>query len=262
MSKLIDKLNAVSQVTAAAIGFRRVEAEEKKLSLLVMANVTGCNEDEVREIAVSGVSAVVIDSEGLSEGALLRMIKQCSGLITGLVIDDNKEDSIVKAADEDIDFVIFETQLPVSLYGGKNLEKAGRIVKLDMGMDISRLRAVNGLQPPIDAVLIHLAASPLTVDDLMNCRRIADHTGQPLIASVNKLLGEEELVALREAGVKCLLMSAGMSVDDMKILINSISSLPKPVRKKEKDRGSVSLLPHISFPASRKDEGDDTEGDE
>ena len=50
MSKLIDKLSDVSRVAVPAMGFRKAEADEKRLSILVAANVTGSNESEVGEI--------------------------------------------------------------------------------------------------------------------------------------------------------------------------------------------------------------------
>jgi hypothetical protein len=262
MSKLVDKLSDVSKTTVPAMGFRKAEAEEKKLSLLVLANVTGSNEDEVREVAALGVSAVVIDAEGLSEGALNRMVKKCSGLVTGLLVDKGRTPAELKASVSEIDFIILETGAPVSLYGNKELEKAGRVVKLDMETEASRLRSVNGLQPSVDAVLIEVAASSLKLEDIMSCRRIADHTGQPVIAAVNKPLSGEELMSLREAGIRGLLLPVETSVSDMKALIDAIGALPKPAKKQEKERGSVSLLPHLASSTAKKDEEVEPEDDD
>jgi hypothetical protein len=65
-----------------------------------------------------------------------------------------------------------------------------------------------------------------------------------------------ELAALRDAGVKCLVLPSGSTAAEISSLIDDIRALPKPEKKKEK-RG-VAIVPRMGLaPAPREDEGED-----
>jgi hypothetical protein len=182
-------------------------------------------------------------------------------MVTGLYLNNGKAFGS-KGAGDDVDFVICNLQSPVTLYGAKELENLGRVVCLEASLEVSQLRAVNGLYPEADAALVEISADTLTLEVLLGCRKVAEHSGLPVITIMRQCLSEAELVALREAGVRGLLLSAGMTAGGIKDCLEIIASLPKPAARKEKVKNSVSLLPHLSAAGTKKEESDEDEDDD
>jgi hypothetical protein len=258
MSKFIDKLNNLNKSAVAPMGFRRADAEGKTSCMLVMVELAGKTDEEIKDLAGAGVSAGLIDASGLTAAAVSKLIKGKGELNTGLVLANGKSSS-QKAANGDIDFIVFEPGLPLKVFEGRDLDETGKVIKLDMSTDAGLLRSVNNLYPGVDAVLIDLPVSPLTVENMMACRRVADFSGQPVIARTGNTMVTAELAALREAGVKCLLLRPDAGVDAVKALVEAIAALPKPDKKK--GAKGVALVPSVSMGFGTKKEGDDG-GDE
>ncbi|MCX6004668.1 MAG: hypothetical protein NT082_03250 [Chloroflexi bacterium] len=257
MSRLIDKLHNLDKDSAPSMGFKKVEAEIKQLSVPVIADYTGKTEAEVKEMLDTGIAAGVIRAAGLSANALAKTLKSRGNVPLGLMLDSEKIANAGKLISDEIDFVIFDTRVPVTALEEKIPGNAGKILRIDSNMEISLLRAANNVYPTVDAVLIDLKVAHLTVENLLNCQRAADILGQPLIAWVNKSLTGIELMGLRDSGVKCILVAEDASAADIKSIMEAIASLPRPARRKEK--GGAVLLPRISFAAVKEDDegGDD-----
>ena len=257
MSKLIEKLNNLNKTATPSLGFRKSEMEEKLLSILLIVNISGRADIEVKELGDAGITAGVLDPAALSAGALGKYLKNRGNMPVGLLIDSNKALNGLKAITSDIDFIIFGADMAANTFTSKELEQAGRILKVKPAIELGLLRAVNNLRPSVDAILTDLTDASLTIEDLLNCQRISDHTGQPLIATVNKRLTEAELLSLRDAGVACLFIQSGLPGGDSVAMMESIKMLPRPVKRKEK--GGVVLLPRLgaSSDVKKEDEDDD-----
>ena len=195
------------------MGFGRADAAAKPASMLVVVELAGKTEDEIKDLAAAGIAAGLIDSAGLSAAALGKLIKGRGELSVGLVLANGKSAS-QKAANGDIDFIVFEPGLPLKVFDGRDLEETGKVIKLEMSGDAGLLRSVNNLYPGVDAVLVDLLMSPLTLENMMACRRVADFSGQPVIARVANTLSTAELSALREAGVRIPEDIALVCIDD------------------------------------------------
>ena len=261
MSKLIEKMTNLNKSAVHAMGFGRVDTGETLACMLVMVELAGKTEDQVKELAGVGIAAGLIDTSGLTAAALTKLIKGRGELSVGLVLANGKSAG-QKAANGDIDFIVFDPSLPLKVFEGRELEETGRVIRLDMSDDAGLLRSVNNLYPGVDAVLVDLPVSPLTIANMMACRRVADFSGQPIIARVVNTLSTAELSALREAGVKCLLLKSDAGAEDAKALIEAIAALPKPDKKK--DRKGVALVPSVNMGFGTKkeeDDGDDGDGD-
>ena len=64
--------------------------------------------------------------------------------------------------------------------------------------------------------------------------------------------------ALREAGVKCLVLPAGTTAAEISSMIDVIRELPRP--EKKRDRKGIAVVPRMGLtPAHKEDEG---EGDD
>jgi len=259
MSKFIDKLHNLNKDATPPMGFKKAEAETRQLSMLVIAELSGKTEADIKEIADSGVTAGILKASGLSATALSKSLKSCGNLPLGLMLDSDKIAGAGKLIGDEIDFVIFDTRMPVTAMEEKMLGKAGKVLRVDQDMEISLLRAVNNVFPLIDAVLIDLQNAHLTVDNLLNCQRTSDIAGQPLVAYTSKSLDVTELTGLRDSGVKCIVMGEDASASEIKTMVETIGALSRPAKRKE--RGGTALLPRISVAPAKEDEGGEDDDD-
>lgn len=253
MSKLMDKLRELDKVVTQPIGFKRAEVETKSLTMLLMVNIDGKTEVEVRKAMELGISGCVVKSGSLDANS---SIKALSGVPVGLILDNNKPINAVKPEENNIDFVIFDLELPLVTLNEKRLGNPAKLLKLELNTEASLLSAVNNFYFPIDSVLVDLGGADMNIANILNCQRISDITGKPLIVQVNKLLETVELMWLRELGVKGVLLSEGFLFDDLTLMAGNIASLPKVVRH-EKNRPV--LLPRISSVAEEDTGNEDDE---
>jgi hypothetical protein len=262
MSRFIDRLDNLNKSSMPAMGFHRSGVDDKALSMLVAVELNGKPEDELKEVATTGAAAGILDPAGLTPAALVKYLKNKVDMPVGLVLGGGKTGTGAKPEGSDIDFIVFDMNLPVKSLAGNESGSVGRILKLDTGIESGLLRSVHGLQPGIEAVIIDIRVPALTIETLMNCRKAADFTGQPIVALVVSKLTAAELAALRDAGVKCLVLPSGATAAEISSLIDDIRALPKP--EKKKDKKGIAIVPRMGLaPAPREDEGDgEDDGDD
>lgn len=258
MSKFIDKLNDLNKDSAPAMGFHTRGGGDKPVTMLVAVELAGKPEDELKEIATTGACAGILDPAGLTGAALVKYLKTKVDMPVGLVLGGGKTGTGAKPEGSDIDFVVFDVNLPVRSLAGNEPESVGRVLRLDTSIETGLLRAVNSLHPGIEAVIVDLRVPALTVETLMHCRRVADFTGQPIIALTVANLSAAELTSLREAGVRCLVMPSGTPAAEISSTIDIIRELPRPEKKKHSK--GIAVVPRMGLtPAHREDDG---EGDD
>ncbi len=261
MSKFIDKLDNLNKSATPAMGFNARGSGDKPVSMLVAVELAGKPEDELKEVATTGACAGILDPAGLTGAALIKYLKTKVDMPVGLVLGGGKTGTGAKPEGSDIDFVVFDMNLPVKSLAGNEPVSVGKVLRLDTSIEAGLLRAVNGLHPGIEAVMVDLRVPALTVETLMHCRRAADFSGQPILALVGAGLTMAELTALREAGVKCLVLPAGSSAAEIGSLIDEILALPKP--EKKKDKKGIAIVPRMGLaPAPKEDEGDGGDDDD
>jgi hypothetical protein len=253
MSKLIDRLSNLNKSVMPAMGFRTASAGANTGSMIVMAEVTGKPEGEIKEIAGAGVAAVIIDSSGLNASALAKYTRNPGDMIMGLSLTGGKAASGWKLVTDDVDFIVFDADAQVDMFQGKDLESLGKVLKLPLDTEPGLLRSVHSLYPDIDAVLIDLRVTEMTVQTLMDCRRVADFSGQHILALVDSPLSEIQLLSLRGAGVKGLVFPSKADADELKSDVDRVAALPRP--DKRKDRKDVVLLPKLGLSPAPKEEG-------
>lgn len=248
MSKFVAKLTHLNKDIVPPLGFSKSPSmEEKPESILVMVELEGKKEEEIKALAEAGAAAGLV--KGLKAGMLTKLVG-CS-LPIGLVLDSDTMAG-PKIANGEIDFIIFRPGLPLRTLEGWALDQKGKIIELNSTIDSGLLHSVNNLYPGVDAVLVDLTMASLTVEHMMSCRRVADFSGQPLIARTSSVLSGAELAALREAGVKCLLLDATATIEEVKALGEAIRGLPRPPRKGPKD---VALVPIVGLGPEQEEEG-------
>ena len=109
---------------------------------------------------------------------------------------------------------------------------------------------------PFEAIYIDLEAAPATIMRLIELQRIAGLARKPLIAHVAAESGQNDLVALRDAGVAMIAvdMKERNPTDALRKLRETIDSLPRR-RVRREERASVAL----SYSSGG---GGESEGDE
>lgn len=260
MSKLINKLSSLNKNSLPAIGFRRPESEEKHLSILVIAELSGKTEHEIQELKDGGIAGGIVDSAGLNSASLSKLLKNSEGLPVGLSFQGSKTGNGSKLMLPELDFVVFNMNLPLIAFEGKIIEQTGKILNVDIDIETDLLRSVRNIYPGIDGVMVNFRINPLNMENMLKCRRVSDFSGQHIVALVNKTLTKVELLALREAGVKALILPQDAAVEDLKLLIDLIAALPR--QEKKKDNRTFALLPKLGIAADVKEENDSDSDDD
>ncbi len=256
MSKFIEKLDSFSRKSAPAMGFRRPAEAVQKPTMLAAVELIGKSEEDLKALSDAGAAAVIIDSAGLTASSLSKYSKSSGDIAIGLLISSAKYAGGARLMTPDIDFIVFDLGMPVKAFDGKEFETAGKILSIDLGLEAGLLRAVNDIFPAVNAVMIELRIAPLTLEQLVSCRKVADFTGQHLIARVGNSLTCVELTALRDSGVKSLVLPADTSAAELSKITSDIAGIPAVAKKK--DKGSIALVPRIEMPvAAKEDEGGD-----
>lgn len=258
MSRLIEKLNNLDRASMPSIGFKKSDVQEQTSAMLLIVMISGRTEAETKELGNLDVAGTVLDPSSMSASNIAKYMKNRGNMPAGLLMEGDKSLNGLKTDASEVDYIIYQSGVAANVFGSSDFTNAGRILAIKPAIETSLLMAVNSLHPSIDAILIDLKDNALTIEDLLNCQRISDHTVQPLIAVIGNKLTRPELTALRDAGIKCLLAQPGVPLDDLKEMLDSIRQLPRPVKKKE--RGGTAILPRLDQKLSTKEE--DGEGDD
>jgi hypothetical protein len=264
MSKLLDRLNNLNKASLPAMGFRSAMADDNARSMLIIVALPAKTETGIQELTESGVDAILLDSSGLSSAILSKIGKTRGKVLLGLTLGvSGRTVTGLKLISDEIDFVVYGSDLPVNSFESEEMEEVGKIIKVDQKKDASMLRAIHSMRAQVNAVAIDLEVAILTIEDLMNCRRVAEYTGQHIIAQVNKILTITELVALRDSGVKAVILPQDCTYEEIKDFASKIMELPKPANNRN-ERKSFALLPKMGLQTyeSEHEEGDDDEEDD
>jgi hypothetical protein len=102
------------------------EGDAKSLSMLVAVELNGKPEDELKEVASTGAAAGILDPAGLTPAVLVKYLKNKVDMPVGLVLGGGKTGTGSKPEGSDIDFIVFDMNLPVKSLVAMN-RSVGRI---------------------------------------------------------------------------------------------------------------------------------------
>lgn len=245
MSKLIDKLNRVSQSVSQPLGFGATQPLTPRPKMLLIANLTKANVDSLADY-VTGADGGLLH---ISQGSGVKTLREVSQAITEIPWGwwsrgggQREIEQIVKAG---CDFVVLPaTSTPLTIPQGNEV---GRILQVEASLSEDLLRTINDL--PIDAVLVTSEQEKgyfLTWHHLMLFRRFTNLLTKPLLASIPPKVTTNEFQALREAGVDGVIVEveAGQPAGKLNELRQTIDKLPSLSPRK---RGKAeALLPRIA----------------
>lgn len=247
MSKFIDKLKQVSQVEPQTMGFRAVQKISAKPGMLLVASLA---QPAVSGLAdyVAGADAVILPVPKTGSGVktLQKVSQAVSDIPWGVWLEDEAKGGINQVTQAGCDFVIFPAA-NTSLDILQDDDDVGKILQVEASLSDSLLRTIDGL--PVDAVLIATEQEEkgsLVWHHLMLFRRFASLLTKPLLVFVPSRVTSNELQALWDAGVDCVIVGveAGQHAGGLKELRQTIDKLVStPLRRRGK---TEALLPYVS----------------
>jgi len=189
-----------------------------------------------RAIAAAKESADAVLLKGAQ--SLEKLVASLGEATWGAALEEYTEEQITMLKEKGCDFLVFDAaKAPPTLL---REEEVGKIVEIDPTIADGLVRAIEQL--PIDAVLIGGEPS-LSVHRLMVCQHVANLVRKPIVASAPLDMSQEDLEALREAGMAGVVaMAEGDIKEGLSRLRQTIDGLPPFKRMREK---AEALLPYI-----------------
>jgi len=246
MSKFIDKLKQVSQVEPQTMGFRAVQKISAKQEMLLVVSLAQPAVSGLADYVV-GADAVILPVPKTGSGVktLPKVSQAVSGIPWGVWLKDEAKGGINQVTQAGCDFAIFPAaNTSLDLLQDDNV---GKILQVEASLSDSLLRTIDGL--PVDAVLIATEQEEkgsLVWHHLMLFRRFASLLTKPLLVFVPSRVTSNELQALWDAGVDCVIVGveAGQYAEGLKELRQTIDKL---VSTSSRRRGKTeALLPYVS----------------
>jgi hypothetical protein len=262
MSRLIDKLNQISQTAPQPMGFASAKPVSPKPKLLLVASLSQVNLDNLGD-HVDGADGGLLNMRQSSKAKALREASQAVPDIPwGIRIRDNSQTGIQQITKTACDFVVFPADnTSFTILQNKAV---GKILEVEVSLNDGLLKTINKL--PIDAVLI--TGEPreshfLTWHHLMLIHRFTSLLTKSLLISVPPTVTADELQVLWEAGVDGAIVEivAGQNVGQMNQLSQAIDKLTLPSQLKR--RKADALIPHIEHELSivaNDEDGEEEEG--
>ncbi len=257
MSRLIDKFQKASRVTATPMGFRTTRPTEQPPKMIIIAAVNAGNPLNGDDFA--GVDAALLRFSGtaLTARSLQKIASSLPDIPWGIYDEDDENK---KGAEAGADFILLSAASQINAISKDS--KVGKILEVDSSLDDGLLRALNDL--PVDAVLLTLTPEekgPLVWHQLMIFQHLANLISKPLIVPVPAGITEEELKVLWDAGVDGIIIEAEEGqAEALKNLREAIGKLP-PRAGRKRGRMNV-LLPRAAAETTQAAPPDEEEEEE
>ncbi len=264
MSKLVERLERMSEGGGQALGFGAAVNRVKTLPMLLIATLSEGDARAAAAAAAAGVDAVIVSgaSPQRMEKVAAKLKKDMPDIPWGVSLDSVTRDDMERLAGIGCDFVVFSAA--GSQASALNVEKIGKVLRINPSLDDNLLRGVNRL--PVDAVLLHNTGggeAALTVEQLMAYERLAAGSGKHLVAAMSSGL-VDDMESLWGLGVQAIAVALGAD-DPEKALALAREAMEKlPAKRRRPGRSRMASLqlsgnaPDADSP-EEDDEGDDEE---
>jgi hypothetical protein len=246
MSRLIDKLNWVSQTAPQAMGFGAMQQVLPKPRMLLIADFAQANIEGLADY-MAGADAGLFHISNLSEGVktLGEKCQVLSDIPWGGWLKDVGQVGMTQLVEAGCDFAVFPlADTPLAILQDNKLSK---ILQVEASLSGSLLRAIDML--PVDAVLTSSDQEGeyfLTWYHLMLFQRFADLLTKPLLVPVPSNVTANELQILWETGVDGVMVKVGVGQPEGRLreLRQAIDKLNFTSRRKW--GRADALLPYIA----------------
>ena len=249
MSKLADRIRRASRQAPAPMGFAAAAASAPAPTLLCLVRLSAGEASKVGEAAGKGADAVIVD--GIEAGKLKSPAQAAGGASLGVGVPKATRQSVSSLRDAGADFVVVD--VASAMAEALLEEKIGFVLAMEAAPDDSALRLLNDMG--LDALLTPAPSGPLTLERLLQLRRVSALSRTPMLVEVAADVEASTLQALRESGVVGVIVDSS-SLGKLERLRERIASLP-PRGKKREERGEATLPALAGVPAEMDEDDDD-----
>ena len=253
MGKLADRLKEVIERPVRPIGFRAGAAQAKPPALVLLANIDGGQKEEAARAVHEGAQGVLAAvGTATADETLAELATAAGGGLWGGALEAGGRADVERLREAGAHFVLFRS---TGVSGeGLEAEEIDKILEVEQNWPDMLLRPVDRL--PVAAALYRLQeGEALSIQALLQCRRIVALVGKPLLVSLPPGIGTSALTLLRDAGVMGVVVSASAVAE----FHAAIRDLPPPKRDHER---MDAVLPRGGPAPLQEADDDDEEEDE
>ena len=259
MSKLLEKLERISEGRAQPLGFSAAASRAKSLPMLVIASVPAGNAGLAALAVEENVDALLltIEQRKKEKEALAHISRPEVDIPWGISLHTATQEELDRLVEMNCDYVIFSPdKTPAAVLSE---ERIGKVLQADLSLSESMARSIARLS--VDAVLLSPHGddgAPLTVHQLMVCEQVAGRVGKRLLAVMPPGLPLEDLESLWGLGVRGLVVD--ITAEHPKERLSRVREALQKIRttkKKAGDKVSAVLPIPSDQPSSTSPDDDD-----
>ena len=191
----------------------------------------------VADAAAAGADLFLLSGRP-NEKELKEAISAAEDRPCGLLTPQAGAKDVAQLGEAGLDFVVLAPEAPAAALQDQELA-----VLLQVNDDITdiQLRTIDPL--PLEAIYFEPDAAPLTIRRQMELQRISGMTRKPLLLRVQPDAEQQDLLALREAGVglAAVDLKEPGALDALRRLRGVIDALPSRRRPRREDRPEITL---------------------
>jgi len=259
MSKLVEKLERISESSGQPMGFGATVTRTKVPSMLTIASVPVGNAQLITSATKEGADALLLNMENLEKGskALAKMNRTKAEIPWGISLEMVNKADIEQLIELGCDFVIFNpAKTPAAVMIE---ERIGKVLRIDTSLPENLAKAISRLQ--VDAVLLNPTGgeeTAFTVHQLMVLERLAGSTGKYVLMTMPPGLSTSDIEILWGLGARGVVVDMTVEQPEQRLsqVKEAIQQLPT-TRKKSKEKFRATLPPSIApaeKPAPEEDE--------
>ncbi len=263
MSKLIEKLERISEGRGQPFGFGPAANRVKTLPLVVIATLPEGDARAAAAAAAAKVDAVLVTgaSPRKADAIPAKLMSEMPDIPWGVSLDSVTRDDMERLAGAGCDFVVFS--IAGSRAAALNAEKPGKVLRIDPSLDENLARTISRLQ--VDAVFLQPAGKGeggLTVEQLLVYEWLVGVSGKYPIAAMPPGMPVEDIESLWALGV--VAVAADLAVSDPAERLSRIKeAMEKLPAKRRRSKGRfMASLPVSSGVPSSEPPDEEEEGDE
>ena len=226
MSKLLDKLEQVSQPAPRRLGFATSQAEAPPPPMALVLRFSDDNKGMVKNTPETADAAIVRTSK---PGSVKEVIKNASNLQDsipwGIQSDQVSSKAIEELQKAGCDYLVFGTEdSPASMLNHENI---GKVLSIGLGLEERFMRILEDI--PAEVLIIEAEdEGPLTLKQLMEYRTVLSCVSKPVLIRTSASLSEEDLTSLYNVGMVGIVIDAQTNGDLKQVsrIREAIESLP------------------------------------
>jgi hypothetical protein len=262
MSKLLEKLERISNDGGQPMGFGAVVSRTKISPMLTVASVPAGNAQLISIAAKEGADALLLTVENLEKDSktLAKMNRAKAEIPWGVFLEKVAKEDIGQLIELGCDFIVFDpaqTQAAVLME-----EKIGKVLRIDTSLPENLAKAINRLQ--VDVVLLNPVGggeTAFTVYQLMVLERLAVNTGKYVLMTMPPGLSTGDIEILWGLGARGVVVDMTLEqpeqrLSQVKEAIRQIPATHKKSREKFRATLPASIAPSEK-PAPEEDEDEE-----